>query len=82
MDNDGMKLVCPFLTDDPLYAAGVELGMLYMRMEYGEEDEIDDYFHSYNQEQITVLAGNLGWYVEQMEQCDDDWFHLQMRRGV
>jgi hypothetical protein len=36
-------LVCPFLTDDPAYAFGVEFGMLYAAMQSGV-DQIQDYF--------------------------------------
>ena len=51
-------LVCPFLTDDPVFAYGVEFGLLYARVQSGE-DEICDYFCRENQDRILLLASRL-----------------------
>ena len=48
-------LVCPFLNDDPVYAYGVELGLLYARMN-DSDGVIEDYFCRANQDQILLLA--------------------------
>ena len=70
------SLVCPFLTDDPIYAFGVELGMLFSEME--EKTEIKNYFCLENQEQILLLANRLGWTVREMKIHDEYWFWLEM----
>src|SRR5690242_15880250 len=49
-------LICPFLTDDPVFAYGVEFGMLYVRMRDDADNVIDDYFCRENQDQILLLA--------------------------
>ncbi len=72
------SLVCPFLTDDPVFARGVEIGMLFSRMQ--RRRKIRDYFLLANQEQITLLANRLGWRIQRMEPWGDDWFHCVMAR--
>ena len=70
------SLLCPFLNDNPDYAHGVELGMLFERMK--QEDEIDDYFTMANQDQILLLAGRLKWTVKSIEAWGDQWFRCKM----
>ena len=72
------KLVCPFLTDDPMFAHGVEFGLLYARMQSAAE--IRDYFCRANQERILLLANRLGWSVRKIEPWDEDWFWCVMKR--
>jgi hypothetical protein len=72
-------LVCPFLTDDPMFAYGVEFGMLYARMQ-SESGEIKDYFCRQNQERILLLANRLGWKVQRIKARDKDWFFCEMER--
>ncbi len=67
------SIICPFLTDDPMFAFGVEFGLLFARMRSGEE-RIGGYFCRQNQDRILLLAGRLGWHVEQMQAWDKDWF--------
>jgi hypothetical protein len=74
-------LVCPFLTDDPVYANGVEFGMLYARMRDAPEDAIQDYFCRANQEQILLLANRLGWTVREIEPWNKHWFWCVIERG-
>jgi hypothetical protein len=74
----GWGLVLPFLTDDPEFAKGVEVGMLYERMKH--EDAVEGDFLLANQEQILLLANRLGWYVESCDATGDD-FRLVMRRS-
>ena len=52
------SLICPFLTDDPVFAYGVEFGLLYARMR-DSVGVIDDYFCRANQDQILLLANRL-----------------------
>jgi hypothetical protein len=73
-------LVCPFLTDDPVYAYGVEFGMLYAKMQ-GGVDEIQDYFCLQNQEQIMLLANRLHWQVREMSPWGKDWFWCVLEKG-
>src|ERR1035438_5813349 len=72
------NLVCPFLTDDPLFAYGVEFGLLYVRMQTARR--IRDYFCRDNQERILLLANRLGWKVKKVEPFDKDWFWLVMAK--
>lgn len=81
-ENDGddatWGLVLPFLTDDPQFAYGVEVGRLYERMK--AEDEINGVFLTANQEQITLMVNRLGWVIDEMEIQGDD-FALVMHKG-
>jgi hypothetical protein len=73
------SLVCPFLSDNPLYAQGVEFGMLYVRMrDAAPGDVIDDYFLLPNQDQITLAANRLGWRIVRMRRWDGSWFRCRM----
>lgn len=74
-------LVCPFLNDDPVYAFGVEFGMLYARMQ-GSDDPIASYFTIQNQDQILLTASRLGWSVEEIEPWGSDWFWCRMERAA
>lgn len=78
------ELVVPFLNDVPLFAYGVEIGLLYAQMRDRESiiDEITGYFCTENQEQITLMANRLNWQIEQMEQWDEgpEWTRIHMRR--
>lgn len=71
-------LVCPFLSDDPVYAHGVEFGLLYGRMRDSDEP-VADYFTRANQDQILLLASRLGWAVREIKPWDKFWFwcHLE-----
>jgi hypothetical protein len=74
------NLVVPFLTDDPMFAYGVELGMLFMRMKEGEP--IGDYFTRQNQERILLLANRLRWSVKNLDTprsiVGRDWFWCEL----
>lgn len=72
-------MVCPFLTDDPVFARGVEFGLLYAQMQAGEED-IQDYFQRENQEQILLLVNRVGWQVVEMQPHDGCWFWCHLKR--
>jgi len=72
-------LVCPFLTEDPVYALGVELGLLCAKMR-GRCRRIRDYFSRQNQEQILLLANRLGWTVKRISAHDDYWFWCHLER--
>jgi hypothetical protein len=77
---DTYTLVCPFLTDDPAFARGVEFGLLYARMQSGQEDEVQDYFQRENQEQILLLASRLRWQVVEMQPHCRCWFWCHLKR--
>lgn len=74
------SLVCPFLTDDPLYALGVEFGMLYARMSRMKMGTIKDYFLLDNQEQVLLLASRLGWSVVKMRVWRKSWVFITLRK--
>lgn len=71
-------LVCPFLTDEPEFALGVEFGFLFMRMKRAKR--IKDYFCLANQEQILLLANRLGWKVKKIKPWGKDWFWCVLER--
>lgn len=72
------SLVCPYLMDQPSFSRGVELGLLYGRMQ--QESEIADYFILDNQDQILLLASRLGWNVKEMWNWDAGWFFCHLAR--
>jgi hypothetical protein len=67
------SLVCPFLTDDPMFAAGVEFGMLYSRLQ-NEDETVVGMFLRENQDRIFLLASRLGWTVKGIKKVDRCWF--------
>jgi hypothetical protein len=73
------NLVCPFLTDDPAYACGVEFGMLYVRMRDSDEP-IGQYFTIQNQDQILLAASRLRWAVKELRRWGKDWFWCRMEK--
>ncbi|HJT76410.1 MAG TPA: hypothetical protein VJ739_04340 [Gemmataceae bacterium] len=72
-------LVCPFLTDDPTFAYGVEFGLLYARMQ-SEAETISDYFCRENQDRILLLASRLGWAVKRIKPWNKDWFWCALEK--
>jgi hypothetical protein len=77
----GYVFVCPFLTGDPVFAAGVEFGMLWVRMRDADIDEVlDDCFLLANQDQIKLAAARLGWRIVHMCPEDEKWFCCRMVR--
>ena len=75
---------CRILTDNPAYAHGWEMGMLWCRMagvketEPSKEQRIEKTIHSINDEQVIVMAGVTGWRVvsiDRFEAGDDDYEH-------
>ncbi len=68
------SLICPFLNDDPVFAQGVEIGMLFNRMQ--TEDVVEDYFTRSNQDQILLLASRLKWLVMRMKPWGKDWIFI------
>jgi hypothetical protein len=72
-------LVCPFLNDDPTFAYGVEVGLLFSRMQTRAR-RIRDYFCRRNQDQILLLAARLGWTVKRMKPWGNDWFWCDMTK--
>jgi hypothetical protein len=73
------SLVCPFLSDDPMFAYGVEFGLLYARMK-DEAEWIEDYFCRENQDRILLLANRLGWAVRAVKPWDKFWFWCELER--
>jgi hypothetical protein len=74
------SLVCPFLNHDPVYAYGVEFGILYTRMRNGAATVIEDYFCRANQDQILLLASRLRWRVTKMKRWGHDWLLLRLEQ--
>jgi hypothetical protein len=73
------ELIVPFLTDNPVYARGVEFGMLFEEMKRRPRI-IQNYFLRANQEQILLLASRMRYAVVSMKPWDGDWFYLYMER--
>jgi hypothetical protein len=79
MEGTTYSLVCPFMTDDPAFAYGVEFGSLHARMRRGKR--IKDYFCRENQERILLLANRLGWRVRKIKPVDACWFWCVMEKN-
>ncbi len=75
-------LACPFLNDDPVFAYGVEFGILYVRMRDGDEDKIKGYFCRANQDQILLAASRMRWAVTEMKPWGKDWLWLSMEKNA
>jgi hypothetical protein len=73
-------LVVPFLDDNPVYAYGVEFGLLYAEMRQ-KPAVIKNYFLRPNQEQILLLANRMGYLVVSMKPWDNSWFFLHLAKG-
>jgi hypothetical protein len=73
-------LVIPFLTDNPIFAYGVEFGMLYVRMRDPTAFVIEEYCSRWLQEQITLAANRLGWRVAEMAPWDEHWFRCRLEK--
>jgi hypothetical protein len=69
-----------FLTDEPLFAYGVEIGLLYARMKHRHADIIEDYFCRWNQDQITLMASRLSWQVVEMSRHSKHWLWIRLEK--
>lgn len=83
-DESNWDLVTPFLTDDPVFAYGVEFGMLYCTLQriLKESDPgtvFREMCHRENQDRICVLLNRHNCEVVSMEPVDDTWFTLVAR---
>ena len=78
--SDEYGLVLPFLTDDPMFAHGVEIGMLYMEMKEGEP--INGLYHMANQEQILLMANRAGYKVQGIKDVDEYWFAIHAEKPM
>jgi hypothetical protein len=75
-------LVVPFLTDDKMFAYGVEYGLLYARVRHADKGEtVKDYVSRENQERVLLMANRLGWSVGKCEPHDECWFWLEMEKA-
>ena len=74
-------LVMPFLNPDPVYAFGVEFGMLYPQLR-DDSEPISEYFTIQNQDQILLAASRLGWVVAEMKPWKADWFFVRLEKGA
>ena len=72
------SLVCPFLTEEPSFAYGVEFGMLRERMR--RQKVIQDFFSIENQDRILLLASRTGWKVRKCKRHDKFWFWCELRK--
>jgi hypothetical protein len=74
-------MILPFLTNDPEFAHGVEVGMLHERMKV--ETHIKGTFLTVNQEQITLMANRYGWTIDRMDIQKPPYngdFYLEMHK--
>lgn len=78
-------LACPFLNDDPVYAAGVEFGMLWADLRQ-QPKRWSGYVLPTNEEQVRVAASRLGYEVPKIEPWTPDdetetaWVLMELRR--
>ncbi len=76
-----MKLILPFLDSSLSFACGVEIGLLYARMQSGE-DAFGNYYLLRNESMVLLAASRLGWYVAELEYPKEypKWFWVRMER--
>lgn len=70
-DNAEYNLVLPFLTNDPQFTLGVEVGMLWEQLQ-AEPSEHEVTIHAANDEQVIVMASRLGYRLT-LESLADGW---------
>lgn len=77
MESEPYTLVVPFDRDDPEFARGVEVGMLYERLRR-EPPPVAAVVHASNAEMAMRLGEALDLAVS-AEDLDDDWLAVSYR---
>jgi hypothetical protein len=72
--------IIPFLTDDPLFCDGVEIGFLFKQMEK-EDFEFNGVYHKTNREQIEVMAQRMKYTVS-FEDYDETWIQAKFSKRM
>lgn len=76
--------VAPYLTDDHMFACGVEFGVLHEKLSFIEMQDtaavMQVPIHRENQDRLCVLAGKLGFKIEEMNPIDDIWMSVILSR--
>jgi hypothetical protein len=79
MADGNWSLITPFLTDDPVFAAGVEFDLLFRRLRDGEK-LVKEYIQRKNQDRVLVMAGRLGYEIVRQNPWDKNWLYIEMRK--
>lgn len=74
-------LVAPFLTDDPMFARGVQYGMIYMRLRHTKRNRITEQFVEADEEQIRLMAHRIGWTVKKRFKSHE-WITIIFERNT
>jgi hypothetical protein len=75
------RLITEFLTDAPNFALGFEAGIIYNQMRSGVQ-EIEGQYNISNQDQLFMMAGNLGYEVKKWEKLDQTWMFCKFNKKL
>lgn len=78
--SDGLDLVLAFDSDAEEFVRGVEVGMLWNRIEYGDELVIKQTVHAANAEMVMRIAEAVGLTFSATA-LDDAWVSVTLRRA-
>lgn len=73
------SLALPFLTNDPVFTRGVEIGLLWAALDGGKNPTHSAMIHADNDEQVIVIASRLGYRLT-MENLDHGWKHVLLEK--
>ena len=68
-----------FLTDDPKFALGFEMGRLWEQAKAETDDTFVTLIHAANEDQARLIAARTGWRV-MMDSDDSGWTHIRFTR--
>lgn len=75
---DEDEIHIPFLSSNEEYVLGFEMGMIFAQMYLMNAETIDAVIGSLNEEQLQVIAKNLGYEILSMEEAGDGKTKVQI----
>ena len=78
--SDELHLALAFDTDSEDFVRGVEVGMLWGRLQHGDESELQQTIHAANAEMVMRIAEAHGAAFTAVD-LDDEWVVVTLRRG-
>lgn len=74
-----LRLITQFLVENPNFALGFEAGIVYNKMRTGV-GEVEGQYNIANQDQLFVMAGNLGYAVKEWKKLDETWMFCKFSK--
>ena len=73
-------LAAPFLTDDLMFAYGVEFGMIYERYKDTRPQKIEEMIHADNEDRVLLLFDRWGYEISSRESIEGKWKIIKAKR--